>query len=115
MEVKMRTLALVLSSFILIYALQSCNESYNSDNIVNPKKISTGQTLVQCCNLGRPENCDGIGSMSLLTDIGDIEIDCECCQEIWDYYGGTLPPDKTLPHTIIGTFVCIPNKEEESK
>jgi len=108
----MRTFVMVLTSFILIYTLQSCNEDYNSENTINPKiqNISSGQTQVQCCNLGRPENCDGIGKMSLLTDIGDIEIDCECCQEIWDYYGGTLPPDRTLPHLIIGTSVCIPNE-----
>lgn len=106
----MRTLVLVLTSFILIYALQSCSENYDSDNPINPKKISSGQTIVQCCNLGGPEYCDDIGIMSLLSDIADITIVRECCQEIWDYYGGTLPPDKTLPHTIMGTFLCIPNE-----
>lgn len=51
--------------------------------------------------------------MSLYTDCGDIYISCECCNEIYLYYGN--PHDLLLievPCHLVGYEVCIPTKWE---
>lgn len=114
----MRTIFLVLASFILIIAFQNCNDNTLNNEIVTdradqPKIVSKSDPL-PCCNLGRPENCNSIGEMSLMTDIGDVIIDCECCQELWDFFNGELPPGSKISHLIIGSYVCVPNIEQEN-
>lgn len=107
----MSTIKYILTSLILIVLFYSCSDLINVNENSSGNKIITNKVeLLKCCNLERPEQCEENEKRSLLTDIGDIEISCECCQELWDFYGGSLPPGSQIPHIIIGIQVCIPNE-----
>lgn len=109
----MKTIFVILFLSGIIFLIQSCSEQITDKSLITNSINVNNASLFKCCNLGRPEECSENEKRSLLTDIGDIIISCECCQEVWDYYGGVLPPGNEIPHTILGVYVCIPHEKED--
>jgi len=113
----MRTILFVLFSFILIIAFQQCNKNEfsispnNSIKITNDTIIYDDVKCLPCCNRKRPDNCNqypfppGI-SLAVGNPAHDICITCPCCIDIWDYYGGTLPPPEQIPENIVNIVGC---------
>ena len=88
----------------------TCNLQEQNPNAV-PQKISVKDDNKPCCNSGYPVNCNPPGIVGLYTeDKGDIDITCECCQEIYQSYG---MPDNLyeieIYSTEIGVYLCVPN------
>jgi len=110
----MRTLLLLLISFILVITLQQCNNS-NDDLLTNKSNQVSNDTLdndpVPCCNAGIPPNCDPSYTVSIMTDCGDKLISCECCLDFYAYYGY---PDRLpiVPCFEPGISGCFPNKDQ---
>ena len=112
----MRTLVLLLATFILIVFFEQCNNDNQfptSEN--NPLTVRDSAQLdpLPCCNAGKPPNCNPSFQMGLFTDIGEITISCECCREVYEFYGN--PRNLygiQIPSTLLGSYVCIPNMLE---
>ena len=113
----MRTIIFVLFSFILVLTLQQCNNS--DDNLLTNKSQQIFiDTLyddpLPCCNNGMYPNCNPPAYMSLKTVCGEIEITCECCQDIYAYYGYPHNLDGIeVPCFIPGISGCFPTKINE--
>lgn len=108
----MRTTIFLIASFILIFIISNCNFIVDPPtekiNPIEPAKTEKKP----CCNTGRFISCDPPVIMGLNTECGEIDITCECCNEIYQYYGN---PDNLLginiPCNLVGYEVCIPNEE----
>jgi hypothetical protein len=105
----MRIILLLLISFILVDAFQQCNNT--DDNlIVNNFKQNQEDTLKDdpkpCCNSGLPSSCVPPFYMGINTECGEVQISCECCYQIWDYYGGKPPAPETIPCNIVNVAGC---------
>jgi hypothetical protein len=114
----MRTILLLLISFILIVLLQECN--LDNRNEITNSLFTKDSTFIEilppclpCCNAGRPHDCsnfpDGI-SLGVGNPQHDICITCQCCLDVWNYYGGSLPPE--IPENIVNIVGCDETKTE---
>jgi hypothetical protein len=114
----MRTIIYCLITFILLTALiQSSN--HNSVNNVSENKITKISKIdsllnLPCCNTGKPSNCNPSYKMGLYKQCGEIEITCECCIEIYEYYGNPQNLyNINIPCNLVGYRVCVPTKTED--
>jgi len=118
----MRTIILLTVSFILIFIFATCNKEQPVNYTTRLNKQPRDTTVFgkeacgPCCNAGKPVNCENVPILSLYVyDLDkDICITCECCKEVYEFYGN---PENLygieIPSTLIGSQICIPAKEEE--
>lgn len=114
----MRTIILLIFTFILVVVFQKCSDSTISPSSDNSTNININRDTLNgnplpCCNSGKPDDCDPTFKMGLYTECGEIEISCECCREVYEFYGNPANLRSiTVPCTLVGTYVCIPSELE---
>lgn len=100
----MRTIVLFVLLLGIVLLINQTTTSKNNDfKKVTVASVKGGVDECQggdipCCNAGRPPNCTPpVPRYGLATSCGEISVSCKCCQQIWDHYGGTLPPANQIP------------------
>ncbi len=93
------TISYLLASLIVIsvYLLSSPALSTISNNSEGSNK-STFLVLDPCCNQHNPRSTTA-PTYHVYCSGGDIQIDSQCCVNLWDWFGGNPPP--TMSCTVV--------------